>query len=290
LKRYSKETLKSYKHDLNSFDEFIKSIHEKDNSLLNVNKEDIKAFIGFLSEKKFSNRSINRKIACLKSFYKFLQKIHKISYDPLELITSLRIKKEIQVPFSKEEMQNLLNHLENFTNDFIGRRDSLIIEFLYYTGIRKNELTTLEIKNINLKENILKIKGKGNKERIIPIHEKLSQKILIYLEERKDFLKAKEHDFLIVSKKGQKPYDKLIYNVVHTYLGKVSTKLKKSPHMIRHTFATHLLEMGADLNAIKEILGHSNLASTQIYTHTSMKYLKEVYQNFHPKGDKRKKD
>lgn len=286
-KRYSPATITSYSYDLGQFQEFIKSIY-KDDSLLRVTKEDVRAFIVFLSKKKLSNRSINRKLATLKSFYKFLQRVKKISFSPFTLISFLKITKEVQIPFSQKEMYHLFEDETIFKNDFIGKRDRLIMEFLYYTGIRKNELTSIEIKNINLREKILKVKGKGNKERLIPLHDKLSEKIFAYLIERQHFLQLKNHDFLIVTKKGEKAYDKLIYNVVHLYLGKVTSKFKKSPHMLRHTFATHLLEEGAPINAIKEILGHSNLVSTQIYTHTSIKHLKEVYDKFHPRALKEK--
>ena len=287
-KRYSKQTLISYQYDLNEFYDFIHSFHGDNASFLEVQKNDIRAFIVSLSQKRRSNRSINRKIACLKSFYRFLQKIKKITLNPLQDISTLKINKEIQVPFSEKEMKNLLYNTTFFKKDFIGQRDRLILEILYYTGIRKGELSFIKIEDINLKEGFIKIKGKGKKERIALIGPSIIDRIEQYLIQRKNYIKNQEHSFLFITKKGAKIYEKLIYNVVHSYLTLVSDKVKKSPHMLRHTFATHLLENGANLNDIKELLGHSNIASTQVYTHISIKHLKEVYKKFHPMASEKK--
>lgn len=279
-KKYSLNTLISYRHDLSDFYNHIKSIGCID--ITKISGRQVRSFIVNLSRKNLSSRSINRKLAALKSFYRYLQKIDLLSVDPLEQIYSLKSENKIQIPFSIKEMDQLLSERNLFPNTFIGQRDHLIIELLYSTGIRKSELTHLRLVDINIDGESIKVTGKGKKERIIPIRPALTKEILAYLSQRKQ-ITATSNKFVFITKKGKKIYPELVYRIVNTYLSLVSVKLKKSPHILRHTFATHLLDDGANLNAIKELLGHSTLASTQGYIHSSLKQLKSVYSKTHPR-------
>ncbi|WP_103326681.1 tyrosine-type recombinase/integrase [Bacteroidetes bacterium endosymbiont of Geopemphigus sp.] len=279
-KRYSRHTLLAYKNDLESFQFYLQG-SDKVKKIEKVNKYDVRSFLIDLSRKNLSHRSINRKLASLRSYYFFLQKIQRITINPLHEISSLKEKKEAQVAFSINEIDRLFSH-ELFSSDFLGHRDQLILKMLYYTGMRRGELIELRLKNIDIYAQILLVMGKRKKERKIPIRESLAHEINHYIPLRAAYVKEGECA-LFITEKGQKTYPKYIYNIVHKYLALVSLKTKKSPHMLRHTFATHLLDHGADLNSIKELLGHSSLAATQIYTHSSMRRLKEIYKKTHPR-------
>lgn len=243
----------------------------------------MRSWIVLLVGQGVSNRSINRKLSSLKSYYKFLLKIGDIQHNPLAKHKALKAEKKIQVPFSEHEMVQVLNAIE-YNLDFVGLRDKLIIELLYATGMRRAELVNLKVSDINFFEKTIKVLGKRSKERILPIIPGLMSTIGSYLKERKSLPAVVDADFLVLTTTGHKIYETLVYRVINKYLSKVSPKVKKSPHMLRHTFATHLLNHGADLNAVRELLGHSSLASTQVYTHSSIAKLKEVHATTHPRN------
>ncbi len=280
-KKYSKHTIIAYKKDLYSFQEFC-SENYQNQPISNVNYSQIRSWIVSLVTLGISNRSINRKVSSLKSFYKFLQKINQIQISPLLNHQPLKVAKTIQVPFSEKEILEILK--ANNENDFESVRNKLIVELFYATGIRRSELINIKISDIDFSNEIVKILGKRNKERYIPLLKTIQKSIQNYLNYRLK-INTKE-SYLFVTKKGKKVYDTLVYRIINNYFSKVSTKVKKSPHIIRHTFATHLINEGADLNAVKELLGHSSLASTQIYTHSSLGKLKEIYNQAHPRSQK----
>jgi integrase/recombinase XerC len=231
------------------------------------------------------NRTVNRKVASLKSYYKFLLKTEQIKVSPLLKHKALKVAKKVQVPFSDKEMSSVLSQLE-FDDTFEGKRDRLMIELFYATGMRKAELIGLKVSDVDLSNNSVKVLGKRNKERIIPLIASLKGRVLDYLGVREGVLVDDEMSNLFLTSKGAKVYDSLVYRIINSYFSMASSKLKKSPHVLRHTFATHLLNEGADLNAVKELLGHTSLAATQVYVHNSMSKLKEVYQNSHPRNNK----
>jgi integrase/recombinase XerC len=240
-----------------------------------------------LSDYGFSEKTINRKIAAVKSFYKFLLKTDTISKNPAVALSSMKVHKKIPVPFSETEMADLFDS-NVFSDDFEGQRDQTIITLLYTTGMRRAELINLKETDIDFHKKELKVLGKRNKERIIPLLDKTLLLINTYLDSKNQYFKDYiiTEPYLFVTKKGKKLYDMLVYRLINSYLSKVSVKHKKSPHMLRHTFATHLLNNGADLNAIKELLGHSSLAATQVYTHSSVQQLQNVYKKAHPRSKK----
>ncbi len=282
-KKYALLTIKAYAKDLQDFQTFIE---QQQQQIENVNSYDIRAWIIALSEKKLSERSINRKLATLKSFYKFLQKTQTIKYNPTEGLTGLKIHKKLPLPFSQAEMTNLLDP-SLFKDNFEGVRDYTIIYLLYTTGLRRSELIGLKEKDYNIAKKELKVTGKRNKERLVPLLNNTIEVLHNYQHVKSIFFKNKPVDnYLFLTQKGKKMYDVLVYRLINSYLSKVSVKQKKSPHMLRHTFATHLLNNGAGLNDIKELLGHSSLAATQIYTHSSIEQLKNIYQQTHPRNKK----
>ncbi len=282
-KRYSPNTVLNYVADINECSKFFaaESIFPS-----KVTYQDIRAYIVFLSENKFTSRSINRKLSSLRSFYKFLIKIGDLELSPLDLIDPVKEEKKIQIPISKDEMNMLFNIDNIFKEDFEGSRDLLIIELLYQTGIRKSELINLKRGDVDFVTKTIKVLGKRNKERIIPISKTLVRVIKRYYVYSKDYYKS-EITNLIITKKGKRIYPSLVFKVVNHYLSLVTTKEKKGPHILRHSFASHLLDSGADLNAIKELLGHSSLASTQVYTNSSLKELKKMYNHTHPRSVKK---
>ncbi|MCF6182326.1 tyrosine-type recombinase/integrase [Lutibacter sp.] len=280
-KKYSKHTIIAYKKDLYSFHKFCNENYQNQ-PISNVNYSQIRSWIVSLVTLGISNRSINRKVSSLKSFYKFLQKINQIQINPLLNHQPLKVAKTIQVPFSEKEILEILK--ANNENDFESVRNKLIVELFYATGIRRSELINIKISDIDFNNEIVKILGKRNKERYIPLLKIVQKSIQNYLNYRSEI--STKESYLFVTKKGKKVYDTLVYRIINNYFSKVSTKVKKSPHIIRHTFATHLINEGADLNAVKELLGHSSLASTQIYTHSSLGKLKEIYNQAHPRSQK----
>ena len=283
-KNYSKLTVKAYQNDLNDFSEFIK-VEFNTVSINQVNYSQIRSWIVILVENELSNRTINRKISALNSYYKFLLKTGDIKLNPLAKHKALKTSKKIQVPFSEEEIKDVLNDL-NFADDFEGLRDKFIIELFYSTGIRRIELVELKLSSLDLHKNTLKVLGKRNKERIIPLIKSVHQTAIKYLEARLQLDKIVDKEYLFLTKKGVKIYETLVYRIINEYFSKASSKVKKSPHILRHSFATHLLNQGADLNAVKELLGHSSLAATQVYTHNSIAELKKVHIDAHPRSKK----
>ena len=279
-RRYSKHTITSYTTDLNQFRKFLNQNFERLN-ISEASHSEIRAWVVTLVENDLDSNSINRKIASLKSFFKFLLKREEIKKDPTWKIKALKSAKRLPQFVRENEMLAILDNLK-FDDDFIGNRDKLIMEVLYGTGIRLSELLNLKSNDINLHNLTIKVLGKRNKERIIPISESLKEVISNY-----NIVKPQGVDsmsYLLVSKGGKKCYAMIIYRTVKKYLTALAKVEKNSPHVLRHTFATHLLNKGADLNAVKDLLGHSSLAATQIYTHNSMEKLKAVFDKAHPKA------
>ena len=283
-KNYSKHTVNAYNKDLEVFSKFI---HEEfgSNSIEDINYAQIRTWIICLVESGLTNRTINRKISSLNSYYKFLLKIERIQVNPLAKHRALKTAKKIQIPFSESEMNSILEAM-NHDKSFEGLRNKLIIELFYSTGIRRIELVELKLKDIDLNNKTVKVLGKRNKERIIPLISPVLQTINDYIQSRNKLEVIKNDEYFFLSKKGVKIYETLVYRIINDYFSVASNKVKKSPHILRHTFATHLLNQGADLNAVKELLGHSSLAATQVYTHNSIEELKKVYTNAHPRNKK----
>ena len=281
-RNYSPHTITAYWADLGAFHDFLLQNFEQED-LLEVNYSQIRSWIVSLVDGGVSNSSVNRKIASLKAFYKFLLRSRQLQVNPLLKHRSLKTPKRLQIPFSEKELNDVLTLL-HFPEGFEGLRDKLIIDLFYTTGIRRTELIHLKIPDIDLSNNTLKVLGKRNKERILPILPIISQQFESYLKERARLEQISDATFFFLTQKGVKLNDSLVYRLINKYFSNVSEKVKKSPHILRHTFATHLLNNGADLNSVKELLGHSSLASTQIYTHNSLAELKKVYGNAHPRN------
>jgi len=280
-KRFSKHTVNAYNTDINQFLDFLESNFEINNHI-EVNDKIIRSWLVQLSDRGLSPRSINRKLSSLKSLYKFELRSGKIKTNPVININGPKTEKRLPSFIEEKEMQFLFERLE-FEDSFKGIRDKLILELFYQTGMRLSELRNLKVKDIDYSKKVLKVLGKRNKERLIPLH---NQSLILLSNYTK--LRAKEgqfsHPFLILNNKAEQAGKKFVYRTVNSYLSKVTTSTKKSPHVIRHTFATHMLNRGADLNTIKELLGHANLAATQVYTHNTINKLKTVYKQAHPKG------
>ena len=283
-KNYSTHTVTAYQKDIEEFINFCQTQYQ----LIDIDEVDyslIRSWIVSLVNASISNRSINRKVGSLKAYYKFLQRIEKITVNPLSKHKALKTSKKIEVPFSEIEMEKVLQQIP-FEEGFEGIRNKLMIDVLYATGIRRAELINLKITDVDLSENTIKVLGKRNKERIIPLLFSTKYLLLEYLKERKNLELIVNDDYIFLLKSGVKIYETLAYRIINKYLSRVSSKMKTSPHILRHTFATHLLNKGADLNSVKELLGHSSLASTQIYTHNSIAELKKVHLEAHPRNKK----
>jgi integrase/recombinase XerC len=281
-KKYSPLTVNAYQKDIVSFQLFLNKNH--DTCLLEeVNYPLIRSWIVELSDAKIAASSINRKMASLKSFYKFLLKTKQIDNNPFVKHKSLKTPKQVQIPFSEKEI-NTLFELHFLETDFDSVRNRLVVELLYATGMRRAELINLEINAIDFYGNTIKVLGKRNKERIIPLLASTSDVIKLYLTKRKELITINAPEKLILSKKGNKISETFVYRLINDYFSGISEKVKRSPHVLRHSFATHLLNNGADLNSVKELLGHASLSSTQIYTHSSLSELKKVYSNAHPRN------
>lgn len=283
-KNYSKHTLIAYKKDLDDFNQFCFLEYDQE-SIDKVPYSLIRSWIVYLVDLGISNRSINRKIASLKAYFKFLLQIRELEFSPLNKHRALKVSQKVAMPFSVEEMQKMLREIP-FEDDFEGIRDKLIIELLYATGIRRDELINLKVKNIQFTPDNIKVLGKRNKERIIPLIPKVSLLIKEYFKYRDKLDVIADKEYLFLLKSGYKIYDSLVYRIINYYFSIVTSKEKKSPHILRHTFATHLLNQGADLNAVKELLGHASLSSTQVYTHNSISALKKAHKAAHPRSKK----
>ncbi|HPF11851.1 MAG TPA: tyrosine-type recombinase/integrase [Flavobacteriaceae bacterium] len=281
-KNYSVHTLTAYEKDLQVFLDFASREYDYKH-IKKVPYSVIRSWIVSLVDGGISNRSVNRKVSSLKSYYKFLLKTKQISENPLVKHKALKTSKKVQVPFSEKEINQVIDILEQEAG-FEGVRNKLIVELFYATGMRRAELVNLKITDISLSQKNIKVLGKRNKERIIPLLPSILITLEQYLEERKRLDSIKDSAFLFLTQKGVKIYETLVYRIINSYFSIASEKVKKSPHILRHSFATHLLNEGADLNAVKELLGHASLASTQVYTHNSISQLKQVYKNAHPRN------
>ena len=281
-KKYSAHTINAYWNDIAFFEAFNKEYFEQDN-IEKVNYSQIRNWIVSLVDQNISNVSVNRKMASLKAFYKFLLKTKQIEVNPMLKHKALKTPKIIQIPFSEKELSDLMSQVGSPVG-FEETRDKLIVDMFYTTGMRRAELIHLMMYNVDLTSNVIKVLGKRNKERIIPILPIVANQFRSYLDERDSVENIADADYFFISKKGLKLSESFVYRLINSYFSRVSEKVKKSPHVLRHTFATHLLNNGADLNSVKELLGHSSLASTQVYTHNSLAELKKVYGDAHPRN------
>nr|WP_315196472.1 tyrosine-type recombinase/integrase [uncultured Flavobacterium sp.] len=283
-KKYSPHTVNAYLNDISYFEVFNKECFGQD-AIDQVNYSQIRSWIVVLVDDGVSNSTVNRKIASLKAFYKFLIKIKQIQVNPLLRHKALKTEKKLQIPFSEKELVDALSQ-NSVTEGFQEVRDRLIVELFYTAGIRRTELIHLKLSNVNFGGGTIKVLGKRNKERVLPVLAVVMKQLLLYIKERSLLEIIVDGEYLFITKKGLKLSDSFVYRLINSYFSTVSEKVKKSPHILRHTFATHLLNNGADLNSVKELLGHSSLASTQIYTHSSLFELKKVYQEAHPRNKK----
>lgn len=281
-KKYSLHTVNAYLSDLAYFEEFNKN-HFEQEVIDKANYSQIRSWIVSLVDQGISNVSVNRKMASLKAFYKFLLKIKQIEINPMLKHKALKTPKIVQIPFSEKEVNDLMQGID-LVEGFEGVRDKLILDLFYTTGMRRAELISLMMKNVDLSSGVIKVLGKRNKERIIPLLPIVVVQIEMYLKERRCLEQIVDLEYFFISGKGLKLSESFVYRLINSYFSRVSEKVKKSPHVLRHTFATHLLNNGADLNSVKELLGHSSLASTQVYTHNSLAELKKVYTDAHPRN------
>lgn len=281
-KKYSSHTVIAYQKDLNDFLSFASEEFQY-TEIKNVSYSVIRSWIVSLVDSGISNRTINRKISSLKTYYKFLLKTKQIEFSPLAKHKALKTAKKVQVPFSETEINNVLELLQ-VEAGFEGLRNRLMVELFYSTGIRRAELINIKISDLSIAQKTIKVLGKRNKERIIPLLPPVFNTLKEYMTCRDDLEGVKDVEYLFLTLKGVKVYETLVYRVIKAYFSKASEKVKKSPHILRHSFATHLLNEGADINSVKELLGHSSLASTQVYAHNSISKLKAVYKNTHPRN------
>jgi len=248
-----------------------------------ITSHQVRAWIVSMMENNMSAVSVHRKISCLRVFFRYLRKEGAVKNDPLEKIVLPKRKKTLPAFVSEEALNTLLDN-NDFGDDFSGLRNRTIIEMLYLTGMRRAELIGLHISDVDLHESTVKVTGKRNKQRIIPLTKPFTARLGEYLTARNGYAEIGAGDWFFMTDKGNKLYDKYVYNLVRGYLSMVTTIEKKSPHILRHTFATHMLNRGADLNAIKEFLGHANLSATQVYTHNTFEKLRKIYKQAHPRA------
>lgn len=281
-KNYSKHTVSAYIRDLEMFQEFLNGEHDSE-LIENVNYSEIRQWIVELVNSGISNRTINRKVSSLNAYYKFLQKAQQIETNPLRKHKALKVGKKVQLPFSEDELKLVLEDSIE-VEDFESARDKLIIELFYATGIRRIELVNMKLSNVDFSKKQIKVLGKRNKERYMPLLSSLVKSFDTYIDYRNSLSTIRDKEYLFLTKKGVKIYEMLVYRIINKYFSIASSKAKCSPHVLRHSFATHLLNEGADLNAVKELLGHTSLAATQVYTHNSISELKKVYAKTHPRN------
>ena len=281
-KRYSEHTIRSYRDDLSAFFEYL-SQYSRELKLEEISSALIRSWLADLKNKQLSSRSINRKISTLKSFFRYQLKEGNLEQTPMNKIISPKINKRLPVYIEQKDMETLFSYVE-FPDNWKGQTDRLLLEIFYNTGMRLSELIGIKESQIDFGNNAIKVLGKGNKERIIPISREMLESIRNYIKNKKQALEPSSHDCLLVNDKGKKLYPKYVYLCVKQYLSAVTTVQQKSPHVLRHSFATHLTNSGAELNSVKELLGHASLAATQVYTHNTIEKLKDVYKKAHPKA------
>lgn len=280
-KRYSPHTIRSYQDDLIQFFVYLQSqFGEID--LAGISSSFVRSWLASLKDQKLTSKSIARKISTLKSFFKYQMRIGVLMKTPVTNVSAPKIARRLPYYIEQQEMATLLNHVE-FPDSWNGKTDQLILCIFYQTGMRLNELVNLKENHIDAVSKSLKVLGKGNKERVLPVGTELIQQIQVY-RERKQGIQDADTVYLLVNKNGKKLYPKYVYLAVNKYLKQVTTIEKKSPHILRHTFATHLMSNGAELNSVKELLGHASLAATQIYTHNTIEKLKDIHKKAHPKS------
>jgi len=282
-KSYSKHTVTAYRTDLIAFKDFCVVSYNQEN-LTEIKYGQVRSWVVSLVAADISNNTINRKVSSLKSFYKFLQKTSQIESNPLSKHKALKVAKKVQVPFTSREINAVLENMDG-DQGFDLCRNKLVVELLYSTGMRRAELINIKEVDVDIENQTIKVLGKRNKERYVPILSSVVGTIKEY-----QVLKvaiAGNSGFFLITSKGNKLYETLVYRIINSYFSQISSKVKKSPHILRHSFATHLLNEGADLNSVKELLGHSSLASTQVYTHNSLDAIKKVYKQAHPRSNKK---
>jgi len=281
-KNYSKHTLQSYSTDLAQFSRYLER-YEGTFLPLKVDSSQVSGWIAELSESGITHRSINRKISSLRAFYGFLLKTGVLASNPMKDIRRLKQAQTLQLPLSEEELEHLFNDVQ-FPEGFEGSRDRLVLELLYACGLRRNELIELKVSDIQVRDRLLRVLGKRNKERIVPLLDSVINCYRTYWEHRSKLESTEDMEYLLLTARGRKLNNSLVYRRINSYLHLISTKSKRSPHIIRHSFATHLLRNGADLQTIKELLGHCSLASTQVYAHNNISELQKVHRKFHPRN------
>ncbi|HEY8691022.1 MAG TPA: tyrosine-type recombinase/integrase [Chitinophagaceae bacterium] len=281
-KRYSQHTIISYENDLKDFFDFIETNYGQ-LSLTEISTTLVRTWLANLKQNKIVPKSINRKISTLKSFFKYQLRKETIAVSPMATIVSLKVNKRLPSFIEEKDMDTLFQHVE-FPDTWEGKTNRLMLQIFYQTGVRLSELINLKESQIDKGYSNLKVLGKRNKERIIPINNLLLYPILEYINAKRNNIEIFDTEYLLISEKGKKLQPKYVYNKVKQYLGYVTTNERKSPHILRHSFATHLTNNGADINAVKELLGHSSLAATQIYTHNSIEKLKDIHKKTHPKS------
>ena len=282
-KRYSRHTLLSYENDLKGFFEYLHQEELGDLSIDKVKTVYIRSWLADLKDKDITSRTINRKISSLRSFFKYLLKKEQVKVNPVTAVISPKMPKRLPQFVEEKDMFRLFDEIR-FPEGFKGLGDMLILKLLYNTGMRKSELLGIQDHHVDKVNSSIKVLGKGSKERIIPVKLTLVNELLNYIAEKKKLFGNNENRHLFVNEKGMQPDPRQVYSIVKKYLEQVTTIEKKSPHILRHSFATHLMNNGADLNAVKELLGHSSLAATQVYTHNSIEKLKDIYKKAHPKA------
>lgn len=281
-KRYSQHTVSSYENDLNQFFQFVLSQYEGP-KVSKITSGMVRSWLAEMRSENISAKTLNRKISTLNSFFKFQLKVGAIETSPMSAISTPKISRRLPVFVAEEDMQTLQQHVE-FPDTWKGKTDQLILTIFYNTGMRLSELVNLKESQIDPSNQQIKVLGKGNKERIIPVSKQVINDIVNYMNLKRELIDSIQFPNLLLLQNGKPLYSKYVYNVVNQNLSYVTTLEKKSPHVLRHTFATHLTHNGADINAIKELLGHSSLAATQIYTHNSIEKLKDVFKKSHPKA------
>lgn len=281
-KRYSQHTIISYQNDLSAFFHYIAE-HYGELPLKKITPAIVRTWLASLKQHEIASKSINRKISALKSFFKYQLRAQAINVSPMTSIVSLKVSKRLPSFIEQKDINTLFNHVE-FPDTWEGKTHRLLLRVFYQTGIRLSELINLRVSLLDKSNRTIKVLGKGNKERIIPVNKELMDDLLQYQADKASELEDYDGTYVLVNGKGKKLVPRYVYSVVNKYLAAVTTNERKSPHVLRHSFATHLTNNGADINAVKELLGHSSLAATQVYTHNTIEKLKEIHKRAHPKS------